>query len=437
MRWLVLFLAMLSLAATPPRAEFAAKLAKVKPGMTTDRVKQILGPPDDIKTEADPGGITTARTVEIWRYGAAGHLRTATLGSVHIQADRKVQYVFGGKGKPFTKINEPELRRLLELIDVVPSYDARLEPLALVRAVNALHALGKDTALDVVGEYLRVSSSLDDTGRQGVFLIMRTLFDVPGSGMPPMRVGGPSPMPPQDPTLLPRFPIVIIGDVPLKLVQGYSLAGLPQPPEADVAAFRKVGTLRAKPLAPSPTALDDIDAAVAKLVNVIDLDKAYVFDQALRLFGTVHRPADLTPDTWLPNVGKWPQLRADVAKLKPRWNATTQQMELPNGTTLPVATKRFQRVWWNFAVKNAVNARVTFERLTDDVATVEVRLEAKGPLSETLRLVEPKSGRLLAEIALAATGKSGVMTGQRIQLPLATQVRPELASGAKGPILTP
>jgi hypothetical protein len=434
MRWVVLLLAMSSFArAAPTRAEFAAKLAQVKPGMTADRVKQILGAPDDIKTEADPGGISAARTVEIWRYGAAGHLKTATLGSVHIQGDRTVQYVFGGKGKPFTGIKEPELRRLLELIDAVPSYNETLQPLALVRAVNALHALGKDTALDVVDEYLRVSSWLDDGGREGVFLIMRTLFDVPPGGMPPMMVGAPSPAEPKDKNLVPRFPLVIVGDVPLKIVRG----GKAESPEDDVAAFRRVGTLRAKPLVPSATALDEIDAAVSKLAKVIDLENAYVFDQALRFFGTVHRPSDATVDTWIPSVAKWPQLRADIAKLKPKWNATTQQMELPGGKTLPIVTKQFRRVWWDFKMKNTSSARVTFERLTDDLVSVEARFDASGVVGDTLRIVDVKTGKSLTDIALTAVAKSGVMTSQRLQIPLATQVRPELASGAKGTALTP
>jgi hypothetical protein len=250
-------------------------------------------------------------------------------------------------------------------------------------------------------------------------------------------VGAPSPAEPKDKNLVPRFPLVIVGDVPLKIVRGYMLGGKAESPEDDVAAFRRVGTLRAKPLVPSATALDEIDAAVSKLAKVIDLENAYVFDQALRFFGTVHRPSDATVDTWIPSVAKWPQLRADIAKLKPKWNATTQQMELPGGKTLPIVTKQFRRVWWDFKMKNTSSARVTFERLTDDLVSVEARFDASGVVGDTLRIVDVKTGKSLTDIALTAVAKSGVMTSQRLQIPLATQVRPELGSGAKGTALTP
>lgn len=56
-------------AARLPRQIFAAKLSSIRVGMTRTEVLRILGPPDDIRTATDPGGIETARTSEILRYG--------------------------------------------------------------------------------------------------------------------------------------------------------------------------------------------------------------------------------------------------------------------------------------------------------------------------------------------------------------------------------
>ena len=439
----------MSTAHAAPRTDFTAKLAKVKPGMTADEVKKLLGAPDDIVTEADPGGITAARTVEVWRYGARGRLAFGTLGTVHIQADRKVQYVFGGKGKPFTGLPEAELRRLLELIDAVPSYNDVLEPLALVRAVNALHPLGKDRALDVVDEYLRVSSSFDDPGREGVFLVMRVLFDA--DPMPVMMVGAPNVQPGKDPKALPRFPLVIVDDVPLKLVGGYALGGMAQQPEDDVKAFRKVGKLRARALVPTAT-LDSIDKYIegplAKAIPVDDHLRVALYDQALRFFGTVHRPADMTVDAWFTHAkdiaNRWKTTRGAVAKLGATWNAKTQQLELPGGKTLPPPST-FQRVWWDLGLAGATKSRLTFERKSDRVVDVELRLElaAGGRVKmDRVRIVDEKTSKELATLDIQpmsapVSSTNGSVMGSRLDLPRGTAIRVELASGARGPVLTP
>lgn len=421
--------------AAPTRAEMTARLAKIKPGMTADQVKQLVGAPDDIKTERDPGGITAARTVEIWRYGTHGHGTFATFGAVHIQADHKVQYVFGGGGTPLATVPEPELQRLLELLAAVPSYNDRLEPLALVRAVNALHPLGKARALDVVDEFLRVSSWLDDPGREGVFLVMRVLFEVPAGGMPAMAVGAPSPAPPNDPTLLPRFPIVMIGDLPLKLVGGYMLAGHPQHPEDDVAAFRKVGTLRARPLAPAVTALADLDAFLAgPIARQVSLDRTYLMDQALRFFGTVYRPAQRAPDAWILDAKQWATHRAAIAKLAPTWNPNTQQME-DRGKVLPPLPPPAARVWWDLGLPKA-RARVTFQRLDDALVQVELRVEGVAT-SGAVRLLAPATNAELGTLAWSAQTGGGMVTSQRLALPKGRSVQPVLASGARGPVLAP
>src|SRR5437588_45169 len=73
-------------ASTAPRtrAEFAAAMAKVKKGMPEKEVLALLGKPDDIRTQCDPGGIAVDRTTrEVWRYGTNGHLTCPTLGCVY------------------------------------------------------------------------------------------------------------------------------------------------------------------------------------------------------------------------------------------------------------------------------------------------------------------------------------------------------------------
>ncbi len=450
MRWLIILAMLTTTAFGATRTEFAARIAKVKPGMTADQVKQLIGPPDDIKTERDPGGITAARTTEVWRYGTSKHLGFGTLGTVHVLANGKVQYVFGGKGTPLASVPEPELRRLLEAIDAVPSYNAVLEPLPLIRAVNALLPFGKARALEIVDEYLRVSTDLDDPGREGVFLLMRVLFD-PGAQVP-MAVGAPTLAAPTDPKQLPRFPLILVDDVPYKLVGGYQLGGLPQTPESDVAGFRKTGTLRTKPLAPTAKALDALDAylvgPLAASIKVDDNLRVALYDQALRMFGTVYRPPNRTVDSWFSDLtdlaNRWKQVRSTIDRIGARWDAKGQQLVLSNGSVLPPLPALPPRVWWDLPYPVAKRARVTFQRLSDQVVSIELGFElaagAKIPADE-LRVLDAKTGAILAKIALGPYNGSATVTGSvaghRLALVRGTAITLGLGSGAKGPTVTP
>ena len=117
-------------------------------------------------------------------------------------------------------------------------------------AVNALLHLGKGGALAAVEDCLArcAGGSVD-----GLFLVLRVLFDVPADPgwQPPLRLGASTPPPPANPRLLPLFPLLLVDDRPLLLVAGYVLGGLAEPVRAHLEHFRAHGTLRATPLAPS------------------------------------------------------------------------------------------------------------------------------------------------------------------------------------------
>jgi hypothetical protein len=126
------------------------------------------------------------------------------------------------------------------------------DPLKVVDAVNALQPLGKERALD------EVSARADTRDYPyGLVWVLRVLFDVPEeTGFPPVRLGTPTIPPPSDPTKLPRFPIVIVRDVPLLAVRGYILRGLPEPIEDQVEFYRAHGSVRSEPLAPPASPAD-------------------------------------------------------------------------------------------------------------------------------------------------------------------------------------
>jgi hypothetical protein len=86
------------------RAEFAAAMAKITEGTTEKEVLDLLGKPDDVRTEFDPGGIGRVNTKEIWCYGSKGHLSFPTLGCVYIDEDGHALEVFGGRGNHQNRI---------------------------------------------------------------------------------------------------------------------------------------------------------------------------------------------------------------------------------------------------------------------------------------------------------------------------------------------
>jgi len=143
------------------RRVFAKSMSDVMKGMPQKEVRRLLGKPDDVRTQNDPGGITTFRTKEIWCYGTNGHLTFPTLGCVYIDTESKAQYVFGGGADTPDPalLSEEKLAGLLRLIDRAPQLAGyQYDPLPIIHIVNALQPLGKDKALAVIDEYLRVAS---------------------------------------------------------------------------------------------------------------------------------------------------------------------------------------------------------------------------------------------------------------------------------------
>jgi len=159
--------------------------------------------------------------------------------------------------------------RLLGVIQATGIYSIRVRavnPLPVIQIVNTLQPLEKEKALAAIGEYIRVSDRWKGlTGSENMFLILRTLMDVPDS-VDPRQVegfGAPSPAGPKDPHRIPRFPIVLVDDIPLMLVGGYMLEGIPIPMDHVLAFFQNNGQIRPKPWTPT----NDPLSAIVHLMN--------------------------------------------------------------------------------------------------------------------------------------------------------------------------
>jgi hypothetical protein len=361
------------------RRAFADAMNKVKAGMSEDAVIALVGRPDDVSTEKDwpwrHGG-----TLKILRYGASGHMKAATLGQICIGKDHRVPDSFGerafsGQGAPPPEglFTEAELRRLLEALNDLPGlHGLGYNPRPVIRAVNLLQPLGKKKAMAAIDEYLRVSLDFTDEGQgaaqQGLFLLLRTLFEVqtvfpddepstPGY-MPPMYRYAAIPDEPKDKKLLPRFPIAIEGDIPFLLVEGYDLVDGTEPPNSHVEYFRKFGTLRPKPLEPTARPLEALQAFEKsprwyfKTQDGVDYDqreRIVLSNQAMRLLETVYQ---VEPDSSQMLIGfgsedRNKQILLQASKLAIRWDAKESKYMFLDGTSLqPPDPYRYSVHFW-------------------------------------------------------------------------------------------
>jgi hypothetical protein len=229
---------------------------------------------------------------------------------------------------PAQAFDAAEQSRLQKLIEGAADLSSRrFDPQKLIVAVNALQALGQEHADAVLDEYLRTRTgprTLAVLG--GVPLIARALFEPREEGgvMPRLKVGAPTPTP-SDPKQFPRFPLMIVDDVPLLVVRGYTLAGAPEPAEADLANIRQTCRFRTEPLKPT-TNLAKLAADASTQAALLD-DEQLTLDvgnQVLRLTASVYEPRKRVDDgrimfrdfdAW------WSAVREDLTPLKVTWDA--------------------------------------------------------------------------------------------------------------------
>jgi hypothetical protein len=402
------------------REQFAQALSEVKEGMTEAEVLAIAGKPDDVRTQHDPGGLQTYRTKEIWCYGTNGHRTFPTRGSVYIDEEGKVQWVFGGGGTPLGPevLAEEELLPLLRLIDRLPSYNSghAYDPSLVIRVVNALHPLGKDKALAVVQEYARVANWERDA-YEGLFLVLRVLFDVPANPghLPVMYVGAAWRRPPKDLTCIPRFPILLVDYIPLLLVEGYMLSGEAEGVESHVEQLRDRGQWRAGPLTPTNDPLRSFTGYEQVYRSAYgqgpeEGHQVMIINQLLRLVDGVYR---LEPDRdgyrFRPGeevAGRWRRLVSEARKRAIVWNAEKQRYTYADGSHLPdVQPKTYRREIWKLEGLEG-EAKVVLERRDRERVRVEYNWSGQvgaklGPAE--VEVLAPRGERVGARLGKTLT----------------------------------
>ena len=450
---------------TRSRAEFAKAMGRITENMPQNEVVAILGQPDDIRTESDPGGIRYVHGKEVWCYGTKGHLSFPTLGCIYIDTNGMTQEVFGGKGKPPRSglFKGDELQDLLRLLHTAPRLEGyQYDPLPVIRIINALQPLGREKALDVLGEYVRVS---EETFHSGLSLVLRVLFDLPDNvdSRRGWIIGMPSPSGPKDFHRIPRFPIVLADDIPLMLVSGYTVAsylsqkGDPTPLEKDLEFFTRHGKFRSQPLIPTDDPLGALTNLIASQqwiygnTNLTETDwfsfgekdteqreKSMLMEQLLRLIDSVYRlptdvygnrlPCGISPEP------SWQKIVADVAALKIRWDSKAQIYMFPDGSYIPKLTRKiYQREIWRLTGMGYEDAELILERKSDDWVNVTVELTQKtGAVLKPATLAIYAGGEIRSPLVTfnfaAAVGEGGGSTqGRTIALNDGVEIKAALS----------
>jgi len=323
------------------REEFSAAVRKVEKGMPESDVLALLGKPDDVITRQDRKAIHTIGTNEIWCYGADSHLAFPTLGRVYIDGKGKVQHIIGKGGTPPKSglIEEAQLRSILRMIRSAPVGVGNSDALRLIQAVNGLQRLGKDKAWAAIDEYVRVCSELEDEGNC-LMPLMRVLFDVPDASgwMPPMFYGPPlgetHPMGPKDRKSCPRFPIILVKDVPVCVVWSYMQTGPPIEVENYVNLYRKHHHMRRESLSPPDnplTVLDQMwktDRFVVKEIGPTEreLCRVLIMKQLVQLLSSVYKQNSKLLDAIESGnsnaiEAEWKNVTRTVEELGIRWDS--------------------------------------------------------------------------------------------------------------------
>jgi hypothetical protein len=241
------------------------------------------------------------------------------------------------------KLTGPDrLSPILQAINGAPSVNGqRFDPAMLVRAVNRLHALGKEKAIQEMRKYLEIAgdwsfadrdpADIDTSDHECLFLIIRLLFQPadPMEKPPPIRIGSFAPCPPVGDLSWPLFPLELADDVPFLVTQGAFLAGSPEPPQSHVDWADKHGKLRTKPLRPSDNPLLAADELLAMPRAKRMLGDGYFTDMVRRQ--AWRAIAHLVDQKYLPKSSKpygaipWSEYKAIAAKLKICWSEQEQK----------------------------------------------------------------------------------------------------------------
>lgn len=377
---------LVTIAAQDIRADFRRASGKIKDGWNKSQVEQALGKPDDVWPANDDRRYVQAGD-EVWCYGSNGHHTLPTLGRVTFRNGRVISWPRSRPNphKSLKSIREQDIRKYLRLMHKETNPFDFVDPLRLIQVSNALRPLGKAKALALLVEYSYVADWRDD---EWLFWVVRVLFNskspggvfrVPGLGMPALK-------PPNDLKQWPRYPLLIVDDVPVSFWQGAMLRGVPEQFEWYVDRDSQNWEIDAKKLRPPDNPFYIYDRVRAspqhRSLNSWEMDRNPALTNILQLVRTAYPPAAQQAHN------DFKTHREAFLKLKCRWDETRQMYVRGDGSITEDILPIHPQIQHRFKNFPKITVEVTFSRDEQGLgysATIEEK--GKNPIGNAVLVV--------------------------------------------------
>ena len=227
--------------------------------------------------------------------------------------------------------------RLEEIIGSCSPWDGYIfDPLSYIRAVNYLRAEEKSMIIADLRSYIQPLSKRLVPESTSVFFLLRLLFEPvdPGVRLPVPGVGGPMDTGPVVAEDFPLYPLVLINDVPLLIVPGFFLGGLPEDPSRHIEFVERHCRVRPLSLVPpdNPLSLaDDLLSSEIWYRPASEDDKAILRAQLLRLVRDAYPVHGVFEDIFygkLMEEGVWKRYEEIFASLSIVWDQNENNYRL-------------------------------------------------------------------------------------------------------------
>ena len=223
-------------------------------------------------------------------------------------------------------MDKTEFERLIEKCALWDGY--KFDPLTYISAVNSLYDKDKDDIISALKQYNSLDRRQMAPDSTKIFFLLRLLFVPADSKIMFPNIGFGKPLDENNPPTkdYPLYPLVVVQDVPLLIVSGFFLAGVPENPIKHIEFCNVNCNLRSEPLCPpdNPLSLAEIlMSSVRWYRKELEHDKGMLRAQLLRLIRKVYAEPDMDEITFYTRLipdSSWEKYKIAFDSLNPVWD---------------------------------------------------------------------------------------------------------------------